>query len=387
MKKTILIVELLFAVTWICGTAQGQPPPLGPPDYKSVANQLPVSVVINFVRTTVQNAVDSANAQIHQQHPSISVQLQSLTTNVPYRTPTTNNDRPNQTYVDVLMLITLNVSIPATSDRSISIPLDINATCDGWQTGKGTLKLIAKPGDPYVEGGNTIEEILHIKDLINNAIKSHLPALSTVSASLPAQCVSLGAHVPADHNVNYSAIVFDPPPTRRIISTAGDAVVGQNLEVTFLRLKRLAARGNGGVLYQPTENILLSTYSNFDYRQVNLTMNEGDDVALKMPPVVLKPPLPGSLVVIANISQEPNLTPEDSSWAASLASASYSPGVHKITISKQYVRPPDRYNPKPVTLTTPAYELTYNVSYSKPMNRTAGVGSRSTSGSGPERKQ
>jgi len=372
MKKSTLIAgSILLAVIFSCGVAIAQPPPLGPPTNKSDANQLPVGIITNFVKTTVQNAVDNANTQIHQQHKSISVQLASVATNPPYRTPTVFTDRPNQTYVDVLMNISLNVSIPATSDRTISIPLDVQAYCDGWQTGKGNLKLVAIPGPPYVEGGNIVEDILHIRDFINHEIVSHLPGISSVSASLPAQCVTIGAFVPPDHNVANSAIVFDPPPTRRVISTAGDAVVSPSIEVNFLRLKRLVARGNGGVIYSTTENIRLSTYTNFDYRQAELSMKEGDDVALNIAPVTLRPPLLDSLVVIANIAQQPNLSPEDSSWDTSLAAASFSPGLHKITISKEYTSPPDQFHRKPVTMHVAAYELTYNVSYSKPMNRTS----------------
>jgi hypothetical protein len=374
MKKTaFLAFAFLLIGTWGCRTAFGQPPPLGPPTYKSDKNDLAVSVITNFVRTTVQNAVDNANAQIHQQHKSISVQVKSITTNVPYRTPTQFTDRPNQWYVDVLIGITLNVSIPVTSDRTISISLDVNAFCDGWQTGKGNLKIVAIPGVPYVEGGNIIEDILNIKDSINNEVRSHLSAISTITTSLSAQCVSIGALVPPDHNAANSAIVFDAPPTGRIIGTGVESALNPHLVVTFLRLKRLTARGNGAVLYYPTENILLSTYTNFDYRQANLTMKEGDDVALTLSPITLKPPLLlDSLVVIANIAQEPNLQPEDSAWDTSLASASYSPGVHTIQISKHYTMPPGPGHTKPIQGTVAAYELTYNVSYSKPTNRAIG---------------
>jgi hypothetical protein len=372
MKTAFLTLVVLFMFIWGCHTTFGQPPPLGPPTYKSDTHDLSVSLITNLVRTTVQTAVDNANTQIHKQHQSISVTLSSLTTNVPYRTPTQYTDRPNQWYVDVLMGITLNVSIPATSDRTISISLDVNAFCDGWQTGKGSLKIVATPGAPYVEGGNIVEEILGIENSINADIKSHLAAISAITTSLPGQCVSIGANVPPDHNAANSAIVFDPPsPRRPIISDPGESVLNPNLVVTFLRLKRLAARGNGAVLYYPTENIQLSTYANFDYRQANLTMKEGDDVALTLTPVTLQPPLLDSLVVIANIAQGQSLQPEDSSWNTSLASASFSPGVHTIQINKHYTIPPGLGNTKPIQGTVAAYELTYNVSYAKPANNRA----------------
>src|SRR6266852_4655914 len=101
--RNLLLFAMIAMFTLIAaqGTAHGQPPPLGPKTYKSDATQLPVSTIISFVRATAQNAVDAANTQIHQQHKSISVQLTSVNTNTPYRTPTVLTDRPNQTYVDV----------------------------------------------------------------------------------------------------------------------------------------------------------------------------------------------------------------------------------------------------------------------------------------------
>ena len=100
-------------------------------------------------------------------------------------------------------------------------------------------------------------------------------------------------------------------------------------------------------------------------------MKEGDDVALTLAPVTLKPPLLDSLVVIANIAQGLSLNPEDSSWNTTFAAANFSPGVHTIQINKHYTMPPGPGNPKPSQGTVAAYELTYNVSYVKPSTNRA----------------
>jgi hypothetical protein len=81
--------------------------------------------------------------------------------------------------------------------------------------------------------------------------------------------------------------------------------------------------------------------------------------------VVMVPPLLDSLVVIANISQQPNGQPLDSGFAAALRSAAnYSSGVHTIQITKSYVIPAGPGHIKPIIAHMPAYELTYNVQYS-----------------------
>jgi hypothetical protein len=134
--------------------------------------------------------------------------------------------------------------------------------------------------------------------------------------------------------------------------------------VTFVQLKRLTAHTTGGVLYYPTENIMLETYANFAHNQSSvLTMKEGDVVNLNIPKVIMTPPLLDSLVVIANIAQQPNGQPLDSGFAAALRSANYSSGVHTVQVTKSYVIPAGPGHIKPIIAHMPAYELTYNVQY------------------------
>jgi hypothetical protein len=52
-KTTFLALAVLFIVTWSCHTAFGQPPPLGPPDYKVDQTDLPVIVITDFVNVLV----------------------------------------------------------------------------------------------------------------------------------------------------------------------------------------------------------------------------------------------------------------------------------------------------------------------------------------------
>ena len=91
-------------------------------------------------------------------------------------------------------------------------------------------------------------------------------------------------------------------------------------------------------------------------------MREDDEVALTLPPAVVK--APGDLlVVIANIRQQPTSTPEDSASFALTRSANFSPGVHTLQITKIAIEPAGPGQTQPRKFRVPAYELTYEVRY------------------------
>jgi hypothetical protein len=95
-------------------------------------------------------------------------------------------------------------------------------------------------------------------------------------------------------------------------------------------------------------------------------MHEGDDVALNLAPIILKPPLFDKFIMIANIEQEPNGQPKDSAFEVSPSSANYSPGIHTLQITKTYVIQPNQVHSKPTFVQVPAYELTYSLNYTNP---------------------
>jgi hypothetical protein len=319
----------------------------------------------NFVKNQIQQILVNANTAIHAQHPNISVSLVGdVTFHSPYRIPTDSLNRPNQYYVKLPMNFKINVSIPYTSDRQLYYPLDLNVTCDKWYTGNGTVTVTAVTGPPDIQGGNIIENLLMVRDLIDAKVKASLPQIGSITQSLGGlRCVRIGASPSTGHPDPLDAIIYDKPSGRVI--AGGAALAFPRVTVTYLRLKRLQARGNGGgVLYSPTENIRLDTYANYSEEQSQvLTMNEGDDVALTMPPVVFTPPYSDTLVIIANVQQQQNGYTEDSAWGPALRNANFSPGTHTITISKTYVIPGGPGHVKPTFGHAPAYELTYKVDF------------------------
>jgi len=364
-SKCTVHIAILTAVTLTAvSVARAQiSPPIGPDSYRSDAKQLSVSILTGMVKTTVDKIVTDTNAELSRQGKSIRIQALPFRSWSPLRVATQYTNRPNEWFIQISTMIGINVDIPVVADRQIYYPLDLNLTCDRWFTGNGVVKVTAKPGPPSVEGGSIIEDIVHIRDYVDSQVKSHLPQIAAVTQTIPnSQCVTIGHSPNTGTDDKFAFIAWDPPGRRPI--GGGTAAVLPRLEVAFTRLKRLRARGNGAVLYNPTENIRLDVFANMTQRQSTvLTLKEDDDIALNIPPIVFNNPLPSSLVVISNVNQEPLGSTQDSAFAAALKSANYSPGTHSLQIPKHYVMRLPVGNSKPVIATVPAYELTYVVKY------------------------
>lgn len=355
----------LLALTLSCffampSFAQQAPPPLGPPTYRSEKTQLGVGLLSGFVKTKVAEIVTDANKKISQQTKRVTVEAMPLKVFSPRRVATLNTNRPNQYYVKLPMGISVRVKIPITSDRTIYIPFDLNLSCEGWQTGNGTVQIVGQTGPPSIEGGNIIEEVLMVRDLINNLIRSKLTLPGAIRFTLPnSSCVTIGASRSQSVGDPFAFIAYDAPSRFRPVLDRAT----QTVTVQFKKLKRLRARNNGVILYQTSENILLETYANFVLNQsAPLTMREDDEVALTLPPAVVKSP-GDLLVIIANIQQQPTSTPEDSAFVAQTRSANFSPGVHTLQITKTVIEPPGPGHTQPRRFRVPAYELTYEVRY------------------------
>jgi|GEM_PF-3378690 len=358
-----LIVHSIFLRSSLAQTA---PPPLGPPTYHSEKSpQLGVGVLSGIVKTQIAEIVSQANDTIHKQTTKITVEALPLKVYSPMRVATLYTNRPNQYYAKLPMDIAIKVRIPVASDRTIYIPLELNLSCEGWETGNGTVQILAKTGPPSIEGGNIVEDALMVRDVIDNLIKSHLTLPSGINVSLPnSACVTIGASPSQSVGDPFAFIAYDQPGR---LGPIRDLRMTPSVEVTFQKLKRLRARGNGAVLYQAAENIILDTYVNFVRRQSpSLTMREDDEVALNMPPSTVKTSGSDLLVIIGNILQQPTSQPEDSAFSASSRTANFSPGTHTLQITKVYIEPPGPGHNKPLQIRVPAYELTYNVRVTNP---------------------
>ena len=335
------------------------PPPIGPDSYKVDKTDISANILRNVARTAINKVLADTNASLKNQGGGYHVDLVgNVTFNQPYRLASQNTNRPNQYYVKVPMSFTLNVSIPHTSDRQLIYPLDLNVSCDRWFTGNGVITYTAITGPPDIQGGNVLENLLQVRNLIDNTVKSYLPSIGAQVQTFNNPCVTIGAS-PSNIEAQNSFIAWDAP-VRQPVGIIG--TVGPHFEITFLKLKRLAARGNGQLLYSPVENVELDAYANFGERQSHsLTFREGDEVSLNLTPVIINAPLPNILVVIASINQ-PGGSADDTSFWSAPSSANFSPGEHTLQIPKHYVIPGGGPgNLKPTIVATPGYELTYRV--------------------------
>jgi hypothetical protein len=221
------------------------PPPLGPPTYRSEKTQLGVGLLSGFVKTKVAEIITDANKKISQQTKRVTVEAMPLKVFSPRRVATLHTNRPNQYFVKLPMGISVKVKIPVTTDRLIYIPFDLNLSCEGWQTGNGTVQIVGQTGPPSIEGGNIIEEVLMVRDLINNLIRSKLTLPGAIRFSLPnSSCVTIGASRSQSVGDPFAFIAYDPAPRFRPVLDR----VTQPVTVTFKKLKRLRARNNGAIL-------------------------------------------------------------------------------------------------------------------------------------------
>jgi len=362
-SRLLTVVFTLFPVL-----ALAQPAPIGPPPATATAaGELSVAVLTGAVRSRAQATVDETNARLKQEGRSTRVSIESLTAGVPSREPTTSGNRPNSWVVVVRFGLTIKVAIPLSFDRHIFIPIDVRVFCDNWFTSTGNVTVRSAPGPASIEGGNIIEDVLHIRDLIDSRVRNAFTAPLPATVSLPGRCKTIGAFgggtaTPADDTVKW-----DVPRVRPGFAPA-PAAIKPTVIVTFGRLKRLQARSFPGnaILYNDAEDIWFRSFADYSEAFRSLTMREGDDVALNLPPIRLDAGTFDSLVVIGNVEQQPFDNPRDSVFTpAATRAQSYGPGSHILQIPKWYSRL-DPVSHKPIMISVPAYELTYTVQFVNP---------------------
>jgi hypothetical protein len=313
---------------------------------------------VAIAKTKVAEIVAQTNDRIHKTTSTVTVEALPIQVLGPRREATRYTNRPNEFFVKLPLMIQVKVKIPLASDRTISIPLNVNFACEGWHTGNGNLQIVAQTERAIIEGGNIVEDVIQVRDIIDNLIKSQLafPGGFPVPSLPISSCVTLGASPGKFVGDPDAFVAYDQP-----IHLATPALFRPStITVSFQKLRRLRARDNDRILYQPIENILVEAYANFATRQsAVLTMREDDEVSLN--PLILKASRLSQLIVIANIQHQPTGQPEDSAFAAFAASANFSPGTHTLQITKVFTEPPGPTHSKPLQIRVPAYELTYTV--------------------------
>ena len=165
-RVPVLAIAIHAALAVSSFAQPAPPPPLGPSSYRSDKIQIGVGVLTGFVKMKVAEIVSNANNEIHKQTSHVTVEALPLKVFSPIRVATRYTNRPNEYYVQLPIEIAIKVRIDLASDRTIYIHLNLNLSCEGWETGKGTVQIVAQADPPVVEGGNIVEEVIRVRDPI-----------------------------------------------------------------------------------------------------------------------------------------------------------------------------------------------------------------------------
>jgi hypothetical protein len=363
LRSLIQVFVGLSCALYCCA----QSPPLGPPLTTNTQFDVGAGLLTGIVNNELQQALSQTNATLQQQGYGARVSALPMQFWSPYRLPTQYLDKPNQWYVKLPIMIGIQVHVPDWFDRQIYVPLDLNVSCEGWYTGAGKMVITPQLGPASFEGGSWVEDapgLSLIRDYVNGLVRSNFSLPPAVAQAVPnANCIRLGVSPAQGPNDKFAAILYDKPPR---LHRHPVTPLSPTLEVTFVSLKRLVAHAppNGNVLYSPTEKIVLDIWADYTHRTSDtLTMNENDQVNLSIAPVSFTPPYSDTLVVIANIVQQPTTSEQDSGFDSFSAAMNFSPGTHTVQIPKTYILPPGPVNRKPIIATMPGYALTYSVAF------------------------
>ena len=354
--------------------AQGPPPPR-PNDVRSVV----MGAIINGVLLAIQQGVDSTNAHIARDANSTGIQAQvSFSANVsqPNLLPTQNITTPNENQVWNSFIVTYDVTgiryhgIPY-FDRQIGQTIDVFTRCSAWFTPHGALTTTTSLQPAYLDGQSFSEEALNffiantLTNLVDSKLRSSLPGAGgrrdTISL-LPCGCLGLDPGSKAKNYVDGS-ILFSLPPKKTVVVTGFNQA-----SVTLQRIKRLQARGNGGILYQPSEDIRLDVYVNQTLRSVEITgMKEGDDRPLSLQAVTFPAPSgDATVVIIGNTVQHLEGDQTDSQFMVFSKPQNFGNGTQKLIVQKIYWTQPQTLpggiRTKPIKSYVDGYELTFLVS-------------------------
>jgi hypothetical protein len=354
-------------------------PPLGPvatvekPDSPSFG----IGTLRLLVRGFAQKTVDDSNVSLQTQGKSTRVTLGDVLARSPYRTATQFVDRPNQYIVRAPFSIRIDVHIPWSFDRVIYLPIDIDVSCEGWHRSAGEVRFVAVPGPASIEGGNILEEIIGVRDLISAKVRSGFTPPSQSQLPFSGACATIGVSNGGGGAVDFASIIWSKPLRLAI------HVLQQRIEVRPLTLRRLAARTyTGTMIGNIIENVSLQSFANFHVVESSpVAMRENDLITLTLPAMVLNGEPTTALVVIGNV-RDSLLRTAATAFDFSTQSANYSPGTHTLKILADYWMPPTPPLRKPIKISVPAYELSYHVSYVPPLAGNLAVASTGTISTG-----
>jgi hypothetical protein len=371
------IQEISSAIVFLaCAVmSYGQSPAQGPPAASVNAASWPVFSFNNLVKDQVNTTVSGINATLAARGDVRATIVPTVLSYSPIPTQTQYPDQPNSRYYSIHYILSFDINniqykegvwLTYPWSRNISISLNLNVFCNGWQSGNGTIALVTQAQPPYLDPDHSTTE--QIVDqflggwLINYVDSQIMKSVSGVPATITNlfPCRSLGVYYGAANTVSDDAILWDKPTGIHIpILTSLNSISVQPKSV-----KRLPAHAlDGSVLYQQVETPALEFWADFGTWDYQLPAMVENQVTLLPTAPNLEIPAPAAgnpLVIIASVAQ--TIGTKDSAYETFPSTTNFGAGTQTIQISKVYWQPPNYpYTTKPTKILVPAYEITFQV--------------------------
>jgi hypothetical protein len=372
----VLLIVWLFGIALLAQSI-AQPPAQGPNDPGANANSLSTSLLTGILKSKVEEILATTNADLAARDDFRAKVSSSFVEFSPHMLATQHLDRPNQRYVRIPYIFTYTVTnmrkntavgwISYPFSRKISQSIEINVTCNRWFLSTGEITVAAQGDPPYLDPNHSIpEQALNIfvngwlADTIDSRIRTQLRNLgvSTGNIGLNSPCNTLGVATIAE-GFPYNSVEFKKFPRSRF-----DVPFADDVTVKVLRIKRLRARDfSGQPLYDLSENINVDFYVNQQGGQGgSFTMVEGNEAAITSAPIRFhRPSSNQNVVLIFNVRQNVNPYTVDSNYTVHTSGQNFGHGTHTVQIYKTYWMPPRPPINKPLKISVPAYEITYEI--------------------------
>jgi hypothetical protein len=255
--------------------------------------------------------------------------------------------------------------------RKIEQTIDFSFRCKNWFTPPGSMLVETRLERPYLDNNSFAEDALNfflanfLSNMVDNQLQSTLPPSVNTTMNLPnSNCSCLGVDPGVRPDYTDASVLYSYKPVFR---APIESAANRNAVITLKNLKRLVARGDGGVLYQDAENIGLEFYADHTLRYASFNnIRENDVVPINLQPISIPRPSTNNIIVlIANIIQQTG-SQENTRFAVFGKNENWGNGDQKIIIQKSYWTQPQRLPgggmTKPIQNWVDAYELTVNLS-------------------------
>ena len=211
-----------------------QSPPQGPPTASSNAHSVLSNNLTGVLGDTIQPAIDAENAKLATDPNFRAVITATPIVSFPYMGQTTNLYQPNQFFADVpysLLYTVTNISVhvngswvPYAPSAVIGQDVNLQATCQGWFTGQGTLTYAVIPSPAWYrweheffanpEVGTLLQQV--IPSFVNTTVKAKFRVMGQARKERSWTAALLAA-VWERPSLSCSSKIRRRPPARRRI--------------------------------------------------------------------------------------------------------------------------------------------------------------------------